>query len=211
MGGNQGVSAIIVTRGDGAPLAPIIDSIPDEWETWVWDNGAGELLERAKTPSGLMVADRDLPDLGVYGRYEAIEKYSVNPIVYVQDDDCLLGNPRYLLKKYEPGVVTTNIPYAFRSSEPSVFTMLVGFGAIFDRELPSMAFWRFHKRWPSFAIEEPDVFRRTSDIIFWALSKTKIVHTPIDLLPNSYAENRMWRQPDHTSERQRVLAMAEAA
>lgn len=211
MGGNPpGVSAIIVTRGD-CDLTPVLESIPSSWQRIVWNNGAGRVEISDQDEFGQdEVQSIPVPDLGVFGRYAALE-YASNRICFVQDDDCVLDSPEKMLIKYVPGVLTTNIPYAFRSSERDVFTMLVGFGAIFDRDLPAKAFARFQERWPEFEAEEEGVYRRCSDIIFWTLSKADIVHVPLEMLPSSFAENRMWRQPEHTAERRRVLEMAEAA
>lgn len=88
------VSAIIVTRGN-VDLSEIIASLPAGWEILWWDNG-GKLCyvsdphERrdGEECSYALLAE----DLAVYGRYAAIEHAS-GDLIYVQDDDCVVGNP----------------------------------------------------------------------------------------------------------------------
>lgn len=116
------VSAIIVTRGN-VDLDPIIETIPEEWETLVWTNGQG--IER-RSPPGWKVRTRgedgsimtyvlpqgstyvgggtlDLetrratfPDVSVYGRYAAIE-FATGDVIYVQDDDVIVSSPQVIV------------------------------------------------------------------------------------------------------------------
>lgn len=209
-----GVSAIIVTRGD-VELTKIIDSLPPDWQLIIWNNGSRRATVSYEDEFGLEeVHSLPVDDLGVFGRYAAIE-YAINDLIYVQDDDAVISNPQAvvdeLIATEEEGVeLVTNIPHAFRSAEREVFTMLVGFGAAFRRDHADPVFVRFGSRWPAFFIEEEALFHRTCDIIFWALSKVEATHVPLELLPWSYADNRMWRQAEHTAERQRVLELADA-
>jgi len=206
------VSAIIVTRGD-VDLAPILASLPDEWEKIVWDNGAGAVTAfRPIVEDGAewrMVDGGEttmlLPDLAVYGRYAAIE-YASHDLIYCQDDDCVLKNPVNVVAAYEPDVVTYNMPYAFRDG--GVDSEMVGFGACFHRGLPGKAFHKYHQSYEGDLYNAP-LFHRTCDVVFTTLTTAVMIHEPLELLECSYADNRMWRQPGHNTERRLTREICE--
>jgi hypothetical protein len=176
-------SAVIVTRGD-VDLLPILDSLQDFDELIVWDNAQGE-------------------DLAVYGRYAGVLR-ARNPLVYVQDDDCLV-DAAAVVAAYQPGRVVANMPLSRWDDYPD--SCLVGWGAVFDACLPARAFARFER-----AVAPPPDWRqrfyRDCDLVFTVLTP----HDKIDLgfahLPWAESEGRLFRQPDHYAERQYVLGLA---
>mgnify|MGYP000974016618 CR=1 FL=1 len=188
------VSACIVTRGN-VDLEPVLASLPKEWERVVWDNSVEE------------------EDMAVYGRYEAIYRASA-PLIYVQDDDAILQNPGALVDHWleaeaiaagehvpsPGGFAVVNMPARFRH-EFYVDHSLVGFGAVFPRELPELAFSRFL----SHATLEAGVFDRTCDIVFTALTPCVRVDEPYTDREFASDPDRMWKQPTHFAERLRVL------
>jgi hypothetical protein len=241
------VSAIIVTRGD-VDLSRVVSSIPWEWETLVWNNGEGADdpgLYRRMTENGLLARRvlglSEYPDLSVYGRYAAIE-HAQNDLIYVQDDDCIVSDPRSIVHAWliaqrecresswdpqklwqgtpNPGDlaaiskgehVACNMPANFRHSFYQEHA-LVGFGAVFHRDAPKRAFERWADyHWTQDGSAPPDLhphgefFHRTCDIVFTALTPRVLVDVPYDDLPWASAENRMWKQPTHREERQRML------
>ena len=198
------VSAIIVTRGD-VDLDQILASLPDEWEVLVWDNGDGSLMIWR---DGEQIDDIDVSDVGVYGRYAAIS-YASHDVIYVQDDDCVLASPANVVAAYQPGTVTFNMPYAFRDS--GVDSVMVGFGAVFDRGLPNKAFGKFSLVYKDGIVVVNPLFQRTCDMVFTTLTATKMIHEPVELLDYSYAENRMWQQPGHQEERRMIHDLASEA
>ena len=115
------VAACLVTRGN-VPMEEILESIPADWEIVLWDN-------------------TKQPDLGVYGRYQAIELTDAE-LIYVQDDDAVLETADILeLASWltvpgmlPPDTLVANMPERFRPHYPD--SCLVGFGAIFERHLP---------------------------------------------------------------------------
>ncbi len=173
------VAACLVTRGD-VPLDDILDSIPDDWETVVWDNSRNH-------------------DLGVYGRYAAIGLTDAE-YIYVQDDDAVLEPEAFetLDLMAVDGLCVTNMPARFRPHYPDSY--LVGFGAVFHRDLPQQAFDRI-----------PDIpadFNLVCDVYFTALTP----HLALDL---SYADqpwasngDRMWKQKNHVPMRAKALQHA---
>lgn len=213
------VSAIIVTRGD-VDLAPVLRSLPEEWEIVIWDN-SGHLTI---IPSGAAEADHEVPDvadLAVYGRYAAIQ-YASHEIIYVQDDDCIVSDPEAivvkLLETYQIYVdpvahptlashVVCNMPQEFRHSFYEDHA-LVGFGAVFHRDAPARAFDR-----PEFEVMRVSYptgywFERTCDIVFTALTPRVLVDVPVEHLPHAYNDDRMYRQESHVDERRRMLELA---
>jgi hypothetical protein len=197
------VSAIVVTRGD-VDLRPIYDSIPLGWEIVWWNNGDGTVtITHRDREYYCDVRESGLPDLGVYGRYAAIE-YASHPIIFIQDDDCVIRDPSRIVATYEPGIVSFNMPYSFRDG--GVDSEMVGFGSCFHRDLPTRTFDHFYEM--GFEFTWP-LFHRTCDVVFTSLTPTKMVHEPLELLDYSYADNRMWRQPNHNIERRQMRDLCE--
>lgn len=174
------VSAVLVTRGD-VDLEPIIATIPLAWDLVVWDN-----------------SKRD--DLSVYGRYAALEECQHDKI-YVQDDDCVT-DPVAVVQAYRPGCIVANMPLPFRPRYRD--SCLLGFGAVFDRDLP----WQAFQRLPNGGL--PVSFHRTCDVAFTALTPHSFIDVPYRNLPHAYDPERMYRQPGHLAERWRMLKIARA-
>ena len=206
------VTAIIVTRGD-QDIGEILDSIPSEWETIVWDNSV-KLAFRYQPP---WCEQEVLPgsDLSVYGRYAAIE-YAGSPLIYVQDDDCVL--PRESIGEIvwqcdsgssEYGRLVCNQPAVFRHGFYDEHA-LVGFGACFHRDLPKMAFrqWDFLPIGTEGLGSDTDFFHRTCDVFFTALTPYTLVDVPYENLPWAEGDDRMYRQPGHQAERSKMLELA---
>lgn len=183
------VSAVLVTRGN-EDMTEILDSIDDAGirDVVVWNNALEE-------------------DLAVYGRYHAIGQ-ARHDVIYVQDDDCVLtvGGIETLIAAYEPGVLVANMPPPFRH-EFYADHCLVGFGAVFDRDLPEIAFIRWSPRGAPTGSE----FYRTCDIVFSMLTPRKLVDVPYRNLPWATGDDRMYRQPEHVGERQRTRDLARKA
>lgn len=222
------VSAIIVTRGD-VDIDPIIESWPREWERVVWDNGHGQLDVWAAEDSGVPEY-LDVPDLSVYGRYAAIEHAS-HDLIYVQDDDVIVSDPQAIVDEYidegthmndefgkglttyfeDPGCIVANMPPEFRHSGYTD-SCLVGFGACFHRSLPNIAFALMigaeDTEPPFFTEGWGDVFGRTCDVVFTTLTPRVLVDVPKTNLPWAEDYSRMYRQPNHTTERMQMLELA---
>jgi hypothetical protein len=178
------VSAVLVTRGD-VDLAPIVETLAAFREIVIWDNS------------------REI-DQQVFGRYTAIARCS-SAVIYVQDDDCVLPAPSIaeLLREYQPGAVTANMPERFRPHYPD--SCLVGFGAVFDRDLPADAIARFDSFLYAHGRGRPESAHRTCDIIFTTLTPRVLVDVPYTDREFASAPNRMWKQPEHVAERTRML------
>lgn len=224
------VTAIIVTRGD-VELRPVLETIPAKWQTVIWNNGDHIVEDYqpnhgARNVFGV-IGETPVPDLSVYGRYAAID-YADGDLIYVQDDDVVVSEPEALVAKWvgtakiEGGVpasgsdltnvvdgshVVCNMPPEFRH-EFYEDHALVGFGAVFHRDSPARAFAKFTGV-PGITAREGTVdrliddgrFLRTCDIVFTGLTPRVLADVPRKNLHWAHAENRMWKQPDHISER----------
>jgi len=117
--------------------------------------------------------------------------------------------------------VVCNMPQEFRHDFYKDHA-LVGFGAVFHRDAPCRAFGHLFKSedcinpsldsFLSFRLGdkyefEGDFFRRTCDIVFTGLTPRVLVDVPKENLPWAEAESRMYRQPEHVSERTRMLEL----
>ena len=165
------------------------------------------------------------PDLGVYGRYAAVAR-SESEVCFVQDDDCVLDAEAFemLLAAYQPGHVVCNVPERFRETGSYDDSALVGFGALFDRDLPLAAFKRFvagdptrktvaewdaHQAtplpsWYHDAVGLGENFYRECDTVFTMLTPRILVDAPYTDLSWAHADNRLWKQPEHVGKRDQM-------
>lgn len=188
------VSLCLVTIGD-VDLAPIIENAPPEFEVPVWNNATRGINYK------------------VFGRYMVIPE-ATRPVIAFIDDDCFLTRAQWqvLLDEYEPGVVTGNL-----LKEDPVWraryhdTTLLGWGSIFDRDLPTRAFERYARYHPT------DWDFMTSpggaEVVFPMLSKTKTILAGAQWLGDPGAEvfgrsNRMSNQPGFLDTRLRWIERA---
>jgi hypothetical protein len=194
------VTAVVVTRGD----------VPEN---------IGKITRRLYYGAGIpniYIWDNTIePNMGVYGRYAALEKVDTRA-VFVQDDDCLLEVEAIhaLIDAYDPGRIVVNMPEGRWPDYPD--SCLVGWGAVYDRVLPDRAFNRFafssHANGMiAFGSDGVDqsFFDRTCDVVFTTLTP----HTKHDLgfqhLPGAEDPARaMFLQPGHGEERARMLDLA---
>jgi hypothetical protein len=175
----------LVTRGD-VDLAPILESFRPfgAYRIVVWDNSVEV-------------------DLAVLGRYAAASRAETE-LVYVQDDDVVLPveSIMELFKAWRPGHLVANMPERFRH-DFYVDHCLVGFGAVFERSLIEAAFGRVLRHrggdnWDTW-------FHRTCDVAFTGQVSRILVDVPYVELDYASAPGRMWKQPEHVGERQRML------
>lgn len=224
------VSACIVTRGD-VDLAPVLDSLPDSWERVIYDNSGSVSVMTPGTGAvhhqeggGYEVVDgpgwryyENVPDLAVYGRYEAAFEYATHNLVYVQDDDCVLDRSSFGMlmqawrshERVKQDALVANMPEKFRHDFYE-HHCLVGFGAMFDRRRAQEAFalWAGSGLTFSNAGEEMGWFTRVCDVVFTTLTPRVLVDAPYEDLVWANAANRMWKQRTHVGERKRALDLA---
>ena len=168
------VAAVLVTRGD-VDLTRIIESLP-YGEVVVWDN--------SKRPQNLIV----------YGRYAGIADTKA-PFIYVQDDDCLIRCHNELMRHAERGAIVANMPRErwdhYRHST------LVGWGALFERDLPLRAFDRYKKS-PAY---DEKLFLRECDLVFAALTRCRKYDFGLDHLAHARGGGRLYQEPGHSERR----------
>lgn len=178
-------SVVIPTRGS-VDLTSIIESyngVADE--VLFWDNSKRE-------------------NLSVYGRYSMI-KEARNELIVSQDDDCVLPSESIaaLVAAHKPGHIICNLPAAFRKQAyyNGSGVGLVGFGAVFQRDLPFEAFQQFHSR----AKCREALFRRECDRVVTYLSRKILLDLPKQDLPWANAKTALWKQREHLDRRQEML------
>jgi hypothetical protein len=218
------VSAIIVTRGD-VDLAPIVASLPIDWQVVICDNSGKLTANQAFRMRKYRVGDHMFwphSDLSVYGRYASIPS-AKQDLIYIQDDDCIVSDSQAIVDAWKVSswarqdYIVANMPQEFRLHYPD--SCLVGFGACFHRDLPAKAFERFLRPtrmdpeggWIGYMDSvrlTSSMLRRTCDVVFTTLTPRVLVDVPVEVLPYAHDEGRMWKQPNHFGERTQVLEMA---
>lgn len=167
-------TAVLVTRGD-VDLAPILDSLPEEWPLVVYDNS-----KRAQ-------------DLKVYGHFAALAEVTTE-YVFCQDDDAICP-AQAVLDCWTPDCadkILTNV----RDGD----TPWISWGAIFRKDLPGPAIKRYVD-----AYGMDDDVLLWCDLIFSALTPWTNVDLGVNHLPWFRAANRMVMLPTHYSEQARIL------
>ncbi len=144
-------------------------------------------------------------DLAVYARYAALAECR-NAVVYTQDDDCLIEPDAIaeLLAEYRPGEIVCNMPESRWDDYPD--SCLVGWGSVFDAHLPPFVF----ARWAAFHSVTSRWFMRECDVVFTTLTPHRKLDLGFTHLPWAETAGRLFKQPDHQSSRDEILALARA-
>jgi hypothetical protein len=113
-------------------------------------------------------------------------------IIYTQDDD-VISVPRDLIDRYRPGVIVHAMtPDHARHYQGRV--TLVGFGAIFDRQLIGVL-----NGW-----EKDALLLRECDRVFTALNQCLSIFPDITILPCASDTERLWRDTEHVRYRRAI-------
>lgn len=180
------VCAVLVTIGD-VDLRPIVETLP-YGEIVVWDNSTRPY------------------DARVFGRYLGILE-TRKPVIFFQDDDCIVRNHEELLAGYEPGAIVANMrdDPARLSFFSELGMVLLGWGCLFDRDLPWQALTRYARYHPP---TWDFLTGNGMEVCFPMLTPGKAVVTPIEWLRDGpggevFARaNRMSQQPGFYEERE---------
>lgn len=158
------ISACLVTRGD-VDMTQILDTLPYD-DIVLWNN-----------------ADR--ADLGIYGRYAAIE-HAKHDVIYTQDDDVLVTCHRELEREYRDGWLTCNYP-------PPWDIPWVARGALFHRDMPAKAFHRyFHPKTVSGPMWDRFFTHYVCDAVFALMTdNVHVVDLGSEDLPWGFDEGRV--------------------
>lgn len=200
------ISAIIVTRGN-VEINQICASLPRSWEILLWNNGmrALSIWDRWEPGGRPHRQIQDVADMAVFGRYAAIE-YASGDVIAVQDDDCLVPWEE-ILDHYQPGRLVANMPESRWQGYPD--SVMVGWGAIFDRDLPAQAFGRLPPIQNDVMNEELELFKRTCDIVFSMLTPRTVIDVGFQHLPWAEGPGRMFTSDNtrHNRERNAMIEL----
>lgn len=190
------VCAVLVTRGD-VDLRPIMETLPYP-ELVVWDNSKRE------------------HDRGLFGRYLGILETKA-PVIYFQDDDCLVRNHDELLKFYAPGRVVGNFRNDKARHRYYLDTTLLGWGSLFDRNLPFLGWFEYARHYPL----DNDFFGSIAHEFVWPVLAPHTMKLLVDIKEGGDVEwlrqdgedvfgrgNRMSQQPGFYDEIAEALARA---
>lgn len=161
------VSAVIPSRGEASEIV--------------------EYLRKFKEIEEIVVIQAG----SVFGRYIGIDQ-AKNEIIYTQDDDCIT-DVAAVLEAYKPGVVVNAMTQDHAKQYQRAAT-LIGFGAIFDRNLV-----RCLDGW-----ERDELFMRECDRVFTALNQCEPIFPEIRILPQASDPERLWKQPAHNQFRAEI-------
>lgn len=132
-----------------------------------------------------------------YNRYRTAAA-ARHDVIFTQDDDCLT-DIRPVLDAYQPGRITNAMTESHLKAYPGRQT-LMGFGALFDKSMLSV-----FDGW-----EIDDLFLRESDRVFATMHPHFSVFPSIHILPWAFADNRLYRQPEHGPAHMAMMARIEA-
>lgn len=200
------VTACLVTHGREGELGPIIETleaVDQIAEILVWHNGIGlQYLDRQTGELELEIAEPE--DFGVLGRWQA-SHYAMHPLIYVQDDDCVV-DVAAVLEHADAGRLVANMPRSRWGDYPD--STLVGWGAVVDKIAAQRAIADYQTELG----EKFDRGRtlRCCDVVVSALLPRTVIDVGFSHLPWAELDTRMHKQPGHKDERDLVLEQARA-
>jgi hypothetical protein len=185
------ISAVVVTKGD-QDISAVVQSLSAFDEVIVRDNS------------------KYLDDLKVFGRYAAAMN-ARNPVIYVQDDDCIVPAQR-IAQSYESMIqsiqdlVVCNVPVSRRSDYQGTGITLMGWGSVFERSA-IYVFDQYLKVYP-----RDDLFLRECDRVFSYLHRFGIhlVDYPVEHLAWARGADRMGRELRHGRDLKQIRGRLEA-
>jgi hypothetical protein len=124
----------------------------------------------------------------VYRRYE-LAMQAKNDLIYVQDDDCLVDVMR-LYQSYNGKITNYLTPHHYRSYQTSGIT-LIGWGAFFPKKMLN-----FDKYLGKFGMN-PLLLSQADRVFTYLNQPHNIIVTDVNHLPRATDETRMYVQPDH--------------
>jgi hypothetical protein len=149
-----------------------------------------EILDHvSKFPFGeiLILTHSDSP----YRKHELFAKAKY-PTIYYQDDDAICPI-QSLVELSEDNIINLAIKEShFEAHKNNRSTMGLGWGAVFPKSL-LLTLQKYVKIYG-----EDEVYQRETERIFTYLNfpQNRLI-LPIQDLPSAWAEDRLWRQPDH--------------
>jgi len=170
----QDVTLTIPTRGD-VDLEPILSMLPPFAAVIVWDNSA-------------------LEDLGIYGRYAAMELADTD-VVATQDDDLVVADWARVLAEYRPGQVLCNYPQPWDIP-------WVARGAVFDSWLPAASFTRYLDSYP---FDEYFTHHACDGVFTLLADEVRVVDYGSTDLPHGFAPGRVSTQTGWYDERRPLI------
>lgn len=174
----KGVAAALVTRGD-VDLGPSLHEIREAGitEIHVYDNSCAY-------------------DWKVFGRFAAALRATDAELIYTQDDDAMCPVSGILASWEEDDSLIVNVP------EDEDWPWLA-WGAVFRRDAIRPAFRRYANAYAGTGVVLEDM-RRWPDVIFAELTPHRRIHLGHENCSWAYADNRMYREPDHYTTQQEV-------
>ncbi len=162
------VSVVIPTRGN-VDMTEILLSLSDAGfeDVIVWNN-----------------AERE--NLGIYGRFAAIEE-ATHDVIATQSDDVIVTHWDEILAEYEPGVTTINYPQEWAGDIPWICC-----GTIFDKGTEKRVFDLYQTEWPL----DDDLMFYIADGVFAELClPRKVLAFPYQELPWANDSGRVSTSP----------------
>jgi hypothetical protein len=214
-------SCVLLTHQRHENVPRILDELlPVFSEVLVWNNNkAGQdsllttIVSGYRTSPVHMMADRDGRNLYTHGRYKAA-MMAENEVVCTQDDDVLVSADKWrrlfdafessqgrlccFLDKGHMRYCVTSRRYAhvykYGAAERFAHEALVGWGAVFQRDLVRDVLSEYFSIWP------PDeLSMRKMDRIFTVMldSPHEYLECEVEHLPGAAGKDAVYRQPDH--------------
>jgi hypothetical protein len=178
------VTAVITTRGD-VDMSPVLDSLEPVFgdRIVVWDNSEREV------------------DMAVYGYFAALREVTTE-YAYTQADDALV-DAGALLRAWTPEDADRILLNVADGDTP-----WISFGGLFRKDLPNDPINQYIDRYHDGQLHD-DVLL-WCEVIFCEFTTWRNVDLGKQDLPWCAAANRMWTQPTHYSEQQRIRERAQA-
>lgn len=126
-----------------------------------------------------------------YRKHELFNKAKFE-VIYYQDDDAICPI-KELIENYRPDIINVAMkPGHFEQYKNMRLTMGLGWGSLFPKKMLA-SLQKYTDKYG-----EDEIFKRETERILTYLNfpQNRLI-LPIEDLPSAYAEDRLWRQPQH--------------
>ena len=143
-------------------------------------------------------------DVGPHQRWEAAKR-AKNSTIYVQDDDCIIGNIMDIYNAYDKKHVTLGMERDRWPIYENQRSKMVGWGAFFEKS--------WVKRMDPYIkmFGKDDIYKRESDRIFTYYNPTKMILAHVHNFPTALDSEAMCLQEEHEWTKAEAIRRCEVA
>lgn len=164
-----------------------------------------ETLKQYPFIDEILIHDNTKQNIKMYGRYYAVRR-ARNQMIYVQDDDCIVGNLNQIYNYFVKGKCTELVNGMKPERAPfyAGLDTLVGWGAFFNKDWIGVLDWYLDK----YGMDQ--IFLRETDRIFTSLCRAVAPRVTVPAVimdfPSAMSPNALSLQREHEQSRAEAVS-----